>query len=177
MTEPEALYAIVKSNRELYMDLIQDETPWIKLSKTSVDFSLSAAVALDVLFGRRIFVKYISKYYPYIINHTMVVYTMVQELHKLQSGTLASTIEFFLSLNPEAGGLSELYDACTKHTDNVWDVIKVVQQLRDYGVPHPEIVNTDDDDLYILDTSGMHYRLPPSREKINMIPEKYDHLL
>ena len=170
MTEPEVLYAIVNSNRELYMDLIQDETPWIKLSKTAVEFSLSAAVALDVLFGRRIFVKYISKYYPYIINHTMVVYTMVQELHKLQPNTLSSTIEFFLSLKPEAGGLSELHYACTIHAGGGCDVRDAVEQLRDYGVPFPERVYANDDD--ILDLAGLHYRPPPSDEEINMILEK-----
>lgn len=79
----------------------------------------------------------------------MVVYTMVQELEHWESGDLSPIIDFFLSLNPEPAGLSDLYETLTKNSPTTIDSLKIKEQLENYGVLDSSLNN----EVYFLDTT------------------------
>lgn len=139
--EAEAAYQSVIDNRLMYMELVEDESPWSLLAQTPNDFSLSAAFALDVFFGRGVLARYIAKYYPDSMNDPTVVYFMMQELDDLESGSLLSTFQFFLELKPNVTMLSELYWATVEFVTTAADATETFDLLYRNGVPVPEDMN------------------------------------
>lgn len=139
--DAEAAYRSVVNNRLMYMDLVEDESPWTLLAQTPSDFNLSAAFALDVFFGRGVLARYIAKYYPDRMNDPKVVYFMMQELDDLESGSLFSTFQFFLKLKPNVNMLSELYWATVEFVTTAEDATETFDLLYLNGVPVPEDMN------------------------------------